>query len=693
MVFQQQILRIRIILIFSIIFTFGTRAFSFLANNAISQKRLSIVAGADGAMPQTLGFSDGVGDLARFNNPRNMVQDGNGNIFLSDENNHTIRKITSAGVVTTFAGKGGVSGTANGVGDQARFYIPKGLTFDSSGNLYVVDSGNLRVRKITAAGSVTNFTTTTFSNVSSALGSITYNPNLNIFYVGDGKVIKKIDSGGNLTNFSGNAFGSTPMDGDAATAVYSTPMTLLFDTFSGFLFVFDGEIIYSAIRKVDVNGNSTIFAGSYSQVGNTNGTGTAARFDAIVSVVKDSSNNFIFLQKSAIRKITQSAVVTTLFSQSLGGAPYIDGSSSTARMSTYNYGSVFLNSNELLFSDYSNHAIRKFNLTTSVMSTYSGPNNLTSGTVNGPPINSRFHNPTSMAFDNNNKLLVVDESNLTIRKIDIGTAVSLFTGQPNPGSVNSVDGSSSTTILNNPKAIAVNSLNEVFISQYCGVTKVNSVGTTTRFSGAYNFSGCGDANGASFTARFNTIVAIAVDNQNNLYVADDYVIKKVLPDGSATVLAGTKPFLYNGIADGQGTAAKFGSITDMVIDKNGDLYVSEALSHTIRKITSSGTVTTIAGSAGLFGDQDGVGAQARFFKPSGIAVDSNLNLYVADQKNQTIRKITPAGVVTTVIGQPGKSGILRSSLPARLDFIKKIIVRNGKLYFTVNNSVYVSPLP
>lgn len=169
--------------------------------------------------------------------------------------------------------------------------------------------------------------------------------------------------------------------------------------------------------------------------------------------------------------------------------------------------------------------------------------------------------------------------------------------------------------------------------------------------------GSGNADGTGSTARFNRPSGVATDISGNVYVADTYnhTIRKVTPSGVVITLAGLAG--QSGSTDGTGSAARFYYPQSTATDTSGNVYVADTRNNTIRKTSSVGLVTTLAGSAEGSGSADGTGGAALFFRPSGVTVDNAANLYVADSSNCTIRTVTPAGVVATLAGTAYHGGI------------------------------------
>ena len=166
----------------------------------------------------------------------------------------------------------------------------------------------------------------------------------------------------------------------------------------------------------------------------------------------------------------------------------------------------------------------------------------------------------------------------------------------------------------------------------------------------------GYTDGSGIQAQFRLPNNVAVDITGNVYVADtaNNVIRKIAPNGIVSTLAGVAG--SHGSADGTGGTARFWAPFGIAVDGSGNVYVADTGNNTIREITGNGIVSTLAGLAGHPGDKDGIGSNARFRNPWSVAVDGLGNMFVADMSNDTIRKITPTGVVTTLAGQPGKSG-------------------------------------
>ena len=272
------------------------------------------------------------------------------------------------------------------------------------------------------------------------------------------------------------------------------------------------------------------------------------------------------------------------------------------------------------------------------------------GSADGTGTSAQLYRPYGIALDSSGTLYVADRGNQTIRKITSAGVVTTLAGTA--GASGSADGTGTAAQFNQPGGVAVGSGGDLYVTDTGNsiIRKVTSAGVVTTLAGTQGTSGSTDGTGTA--ASFNQPFGIAVDGSGNLYVAElgNNTIRKVTQAGVVTTLAGGAATA--GSTDGTGTAALFNQPVGIAIDGSGNLYVTDTGNDTIRKVTSAGVVTTLAGSPGQSGTADGTGSAARFNSPRGIAVDASGNLFVADSANGTIRRITPAGVVTTVAGRP-----------------------------------------
>ncbi len=263
--------------------------------------------------------------------------------------------------------------------------------------------------------------------------------------------------------------------------------------------------------------------------------------------------------------------------------------------------------------------------------------------------------PAGIARDGSGNLYVADAASNTIRKVDSAGAVSTLAGAP--GTVGSQDAAGADARFNQPTGVAVDSAGNVYVADSGNATirKITPGGGVTTLAGSP--SGRGSADGAGSAALFSQPGGIAVDNAGTVYVTDalNATIRKITPNGTVSTLAGAAG--SRGEADGPGPTARFNFPTGVAVDAAGNLYVADTYNATIRKIGPDGTVSTVAGSAGITGAVDLTGLNALFDQPFGVAVDAAGNVYVADTGNSTIRRIAPGGAVSTLAGIGGIAGL------------------------------------
>jgi sugar lactone lactonase YvrE len=639
------------------------------------------------------GSADGTGPAASFQTPAGVATDSAGNVYVADFNNETIRKITPGGVVTTLAGAAEVMGSADGAGAAARFSVPSGVATDIAGNVYVADLGNNTIRKITPAGVVSTLAGTagitgsadgtgaaaSFSSPSAVAADGAGN-----VYVADSgnNTIRKITPAGVVSTLAGTAGVTGSADGTGAAASFSGPSGVAADGAGN---VYVGDLANNTIRKITSVGVVTTLAGTPGIKGSADGTGATASFSAPSGVATDSTGNVYVadFDNDTIRKITPAGVVTTL-AGTAGVTGSADGAGAAARF--YSPAGVATDSaNNVYVADEVNNIIRKITPAADV-TTLAGQASV-EGSADGTGPAALFYYPQGIATDTSGNVYVADTLNDTVRKITPAGAVSTLAGTA--GKTGSANGAGAAARFNLPDGVATDSTGNVYVADTGNDTirKITPDGVVSTLAGAAGVAGSSDGTGAA--ARFSFPVSVATDGSGNVYVADagNETIRKITPAGAVTTLAGTAG--VTGSADGTGPAASFSVPGGVATDGAGNIYVSDSAANTIRKITPAGVVTTLAGTAGITGSTDGSGAAASFWAPQGLATDSSGILYLADRGNNTIRKITPTGVVSTVAGQPGPGHDYFSpgALPGGLHSPWSVALSGTTLYTQTNNGI------
>ena len=653
-----------------------------------SSGSISTLAGSAGVT----GTADGIGSNARFNQPTGVAIDGNGVIYVADRGNATIRKITPNGVVTTLAGTAGVLGGLDGTGSGAQFCWPTGIAVDGNSNVYVTDQGMDRIKKITPGGVVTTLAGSDsgvvgwFDGTGSDAGfawptGIAVDGNDNVYVTDElSNTIRKISSDGVVTTVAGIPDAGGSVDGSVSDALFYYPSGMTVDKMGN---IYVADLNNDSIRKITSDGNVSTLAGSPIQEGNVDGNGVIARFSAPFGITIDPNGNLYVTDQNnhALRKITfkpmTNPVVTTGTAHSVSiNSEMIDGIVNPNGLSTtvqFEYGLTHLYGAKVPLSLVSG----------------STPQNV-STTLSGLQVDTVYHyricatNANGMAMGNDATFTSSGPLVTTDLPGDLTLTTATLSGLINPNGwattaqfqygLTTLYGGTATVTLspNNGSttqnvSVTVAGLQPGAIYHYC-LTASNSIGSATgidvrfvmpgmvvsTFAGSPGLNGITDATGLA--ARFDFPCGITLDGNDNIYVADssNATIRKITPTGMVSTLAGKAG--VTGTSDGTGMEAQFNYPGKIAVDGNGNIYVADTNNHTIRKINSVGTVSTLAGSPGQSGSTDGIGRSALFNRPEGVAVDGNGNIYVADTLNATIRKITPAGTVSTLAGMAGIPG-------------------------------------
>lgn len=595
---------------------------------------VTTIAGAAGQA----GATDGPALSARFSAPQGVAVGPDGTIYITDAGNYVIRKISTNGVTSTLAGLAGSQGTQDGVGSAARFNRPYCLTVDPSGNLFVTDRSSHTIRKVSPDGTVT-----TIAGIAGMAGDIDggYGTNLltqprgicvdgsgNIFFTQYDCLIRMISPSGVVSTVAGSPNSYDFRDGIGAEAHFNNPYGIISDG-AGNLIVSD--LLNCSIRKIAPGGIVTTVTGGKGQCGATDGPVETALFNNPAGITFD-SNGILYIadvNNNTIRKLTPSGSVTTLAGVSIGWG---DGIGTNVRFNTPN-GIALDPSGNVWVADTFNNTIRRVS-PTGVVNTIAGVPTV-SGTNDGTGTNALFYYPTTMAFDSATNLFICDSGNSTIRKLDPSGAVTTVAGVP--GAFGTNDGPSLSALFYQPGGIALDSHGNVLVADTGSHTirMISTNGMVSTYAGSPGNPGSDD--GTLATATFNSPLACATDADDNLYISDwgNNSIRRISRNGTVSTLAGLPGFA--GSDDGTGSQARFDQPFGLRVDPNGNILVAEFANVDIRKITPAGVVTTIGGAAGLYKQAiDGTGFGARFSGPLDVAISPSGLVYVADNSN-TIR--------------------------------------------------------
>jgi gliding motility-associated-like protein len=632
--------------------------------------QLTVIAG----IANISGYANGQGTTALFNNPAEMAIDGAGNIYIADEGNNVIRKVTPDGTVSTFAGTG-APGSSDGTLTTATFDQPTGLAFDAAGNLYVSDFNTNIIRKITPAGNVSTFAgTANQAGKTDGTGAaarfsgpnyLVTDPAGNI-YVSDLKnnIIRKITSAGIVTTMAGT--GATGLNnGNGQVATFNGPQGMTLDP-EGNLYVADRNNY--VVRKITPSGIVSTFAGSGIR-GATNGYPlTAVNLSYPSDIIIDASGDFYLADGGQIRKISPSGYTIDKplpqglnFDPTTGiisGIPTVVTPSTNYTVTAYNTSGsssyvidLTIKASPIQAPQISYITPRIYTVNTVItplaptntggpvpsniygqINTFAGSG--TAGKIDATGRAASFFNPAGIIFDAAGNLYVADAGNNQLRKITPGGTVSTV---PN--------------YHGNAFCLAIDGAGNIYVADAAN-NQVEKVSTSGAVSVLAGHPAAGSANGTGIAAGFNKPVAIAIDVSGNLFVADELnnLIREITPEGAVSAFAGSGAQTE---ADGTGISASFNHPAGLAFDASGNLYVSDNGGNTIRKISPAGAVSTFAGN-GSAGSADGPGTSATFNGPQGLAFDEIGYLYVADGGNNMVRKISPLGTVITIAGNaPG----------------------------------------
>ncbi len=567
-------------------------------------------------------FIDGASATARFNSPTGVAIDASGNIIIADSLNHRIRSIVSNNVVRIIAGSGPTGTTVgdfvDGVSDIARFNLPLGVAIDASGNIIIADSRNHRIRKIDRS----NFA---LRGTPSSCGDIGIH-NLELV-VSDGE-FQDLQS-----------FDIMVLD-DGSCGFIPTNLALSATT------IIENIATSSIVATISADDSDNPASLSFSIVGGRDSASFSISGDN--QLVIDHSPNFdaqssyeIILGVSDILHIaTRSFEINVI---EIENVPVFTSVPITvARINSlyrYKLSASDADSPNLIFSVAPNTDLPSWLVIDSVVTTLAGEGS--DGSNDGATSTASFNFPTAIVIDASGNIIVADRDNHRIRSIGTDGIVRTIAGSQ----TGFADGASATAEFNSPTGVAIDASGNIIVADRNNhrIRSISTDGMVSTIAGSQT----GFTDGASATAEFNSPTGVVIDAGGNIIVADtsNHRIRSITLDGTVTTIAGSQ----TGFADGASATAEFNSPTGVAIDASGNIIVADASNHRIRSISTSGVVSTIAGS-GTRDFADGASATARFNFPSGVAIDANGNIIVADNVNHRIRSISSNRIVTTITG-------------------------------------------
>jgi sugar lactone lactonase YvrE len=607
---------------------------------SISPRRMTLDAAGNlyiaASSPNFVFKMDTTGMLASLGTTATLgvAVDPAGNVCIVSGNVVLSRAANGSQVV--LAGGGNASPGDGGQATAAKLGTLADIAFDGAGNLYIAETGNNRIRKVSPAGVIS-----TLSSVTN-LGAMAVDNAGNVYFA-QGNQVSRISVDGSLSVVAGTGvYGYTGDGGPATSAAIFSPSALALDG-AGSLYVAD---TFGEIRKVSTSGIISRFAGAGGAgFYGDGGPALSAQLANVSGMVADSSGNLYVADTNRIRQITPGGVITTVAGN---GIQFGAGDGGPALNAELNQpaGLALDSSGSLYIADGFNNLVRKISngtITTIAGRSFAYPYPTGDG---GPATSAFLQQPTGVALDPSG-VYIADGSNAEIRKVSASTGSITTVAGSGGGAVPSGDGGPATSAkMSYVGGVAVSPNGSIYISDYFNnrIRQVSPSGIMTTLAGigagqlAHDSGFSGDG-GPAASAKLAAPTSVAVDATGNVYFADtgNHRVRKVTTDGIITTVAGG-----GSASPGDGGLATAASLypLSIALDSQGNLYVGET--NRIHLVSPAGIITTIAGTGtnGYTGD-GGPATNAQLSTPGGLAVDSAGNVYVADTSNGVIRLLTP----------------------------------------------------
>lgn len=593
------------------------------------------------------GFSGDEGPAweARLRNPGGVLATPSGELYIADSSNGRVRKVNAEGIITTFAGGGPLARSGDGgPAVSAGIGNPYGLAVDDQGNLYFSDTFNHVVRKVSAA---------------------------------DGTIITVAGSG--VLGFSGD-------NGPATEARLQRPLGIAVDR-SGNLYIADSQ--NNRIRRVAAaTGIITTIAGM-SQAGFNGDNGPAVNAilnaPAGVAVADDGSVYIADTSNGRIRQI-RNGTITTIAGG--GGNTSVDPVAAI-RASLGAVNSVALDGQgNLLIAETGFKRLRTLRLEDGMLQLFAGAAWVDSPGDGAEATSGILLSPVGVAVGADGTMFIADQLDHRVRAVDPSGVISTYAG--NGGLTNSGDGEAAISVpVGQPSGLAIDSLGYFYVSTPSRIRRIAPLadgGGITTYAGGPT-TGFGGDEGPAVSARVFFPQGLAFDGEDNLYIADtsNHRIRKVIRStGVIVTIAGTGTAGFSG-DDGPAIRANLSSPRGVAVDRDGNVYIADSSNNRVRKVDTSGIITTIAGTGVVGASPDGtIATEARINTPVGILFDLAGNLLIGHGGSGRVQRILAEnGTVESIAGRNaiGFSGDGGAANDALLNFPSQLaITPDGKIY-------------
>lgn len=602
--------------------------------------------------------------------PQDVATDAAGNVYVADTYNHRVRRVSTTGTITTVAGNGtsGFSGDG-GAATSAQLRFPEGVWVDPTGNLYIADSGNHRVRLVTTAGTISTVAGTGTAGFSGNGGPATaarLNDPKDIttdtagnLYIADNENhrIRKVTTGGTISTYAGNGVEGYAGDGAAATAArLNDPTGVAINTTSGVLYI--GDTDNNRIRQVSASGTITTYVGDGTAGDLNHGQLSKSKINSPARIVYASGLYMADTDNQKIKFVTTGDSISTIAGSGVRGFAG-DGGAATSALLNEPTG-VAVSGSTPYIADSQNHRVRR-RVAAGTISTYAGKSHF--GGDGGPATDAALNRPFGLATDNAGNVFIADTENHRVRRLSGGTITTL--GGSGTAGFSGDGGAATSAQLNSPYDVAADAAGNVYVADTLNhrVRKIDAGGTITTVAGTGMLGFSGDG-GPATAAQLHHPIGLELDSSGNLYIADfdNHRIRRVTPAGTITTVAGNGFGTYCGDG-GAATSACLENPTDAEVDDAGNLYIADYGNSRVRKVTA-GTIRTVAGNGSGFTSGDGGAAtSAGVPTPVGVGVDGAGNVFIASSGGGRIRKVDLAGAISTVAGN-GSFGFSGDGGPA-----------------------------